>query len=469
MSLRAAMTLRWQLVLLIVAALTVAQIISLLLFADERSLAIRAALGFEAAGRAANVARLIEEAPPDLHASILRAANSPLVRFDLSEKALVQHSDHFHGGLVESRIRTLLDDSYSRDIRVELHQIEGQLMPLANLSREMTEMHMAMMQGELTAIEMNLSIAVSGGRWLNVGTRFERPPIQWPLESMLAFALSASVLLIVVIWFVMTRLTWPLRRLARAADRLGRGEDVPELPVAGPTEVRDLTVSFNRMQERLTRFVNDRTRMLAALGHDLRSPLTAMRVRAEMVDDDETRGSIVTSVKEMQGMVEATLTFARGLTGSEPPERVNLRDYLVGLCQTLPAEIGLQGPEDTELHLRPNAMRRALRNLIENALSYGQAARIDWQKAGGEVVLTLDDDGPGIPEDQLDKVFDPFVRLEESRSLETGGHGLGLSIAQTIIQSHGGDVTLSNRPEGGLRARVRLPSGHAAKTEGETP
>ena len=286
---------------------------------------------------------------------------------------------------------------------------------------------------------------------------------------MLAFALSASVLLIVVVWFVMARLTGPLRRLARAADRLGRGEDVPELPVAGPTEVRDLTVSFNRMQERLTRFVNDRTRMLAALGHDLRSPLTAMRVRAEMVDDDETRDSIITSVKEMQGMVEATLTFARGLTGSEPPERVNLRDYLGGLCQTLPAEVALQGPDDTELHLRPNAMRRALRNLIENALRYGQAARINWQKTGGEVVLTLDDDGPGIPEDQLDKVFDPFVRLEESRSLKTGGHGLGLSIARTIIQSHGGDVTLSNRPEGGLRARVRLPSGLAANTERETP
>ncbi|MCP4638212.1 MAG: HAMP domain-containing protein [Methyloversatilis sp.] len=463
------MTLRWQLVLLIVAALTVAQIISLLLFADERSLAIRAALGFEAAGRAANVARLIEEAPPDLHASVLRAANSPLVRFDLSQTALVQHSDHSDAGLVESRIRTLLDDSYSRDIRVELHQIEGQLMPLANLSREMTEMHMAMMRGELTAIEMNLSIAISGGRWLNVGTRFERPPIQWPLESMLAFVLSATVLLIVVIWFVMTRLTGPLRRLGRAADRLGRGEDVPELPVAGPTEVRDLTVSFNRMQERLTRFVNDRTRMLAALGHDLRSPLTAMRVRAEMVDDDETRDSIVASVEEMQRMVEATLTFARGLTGSEQFERVNLRDYLGALCQTLPAGVDLLGADDTELRLRPNAMRRALRNLIENALRYGHMARIDWQKTGEEVVLTVDDDGPGIPEDQLDKVFDPFVRLEESRSLETGGHGLGLSIARTIIQSHGGDVTLTNRPEGGLRARVRLPNGHAANTEGETP
>ncbi|MDE4193445.1 ATP-binding protein [Phaeobacter gallaeciensis] len=470
MSLRAAMTLRWQLVLLIVAALTVAQIISLLLFADERSLAIRAALGFEAAGRAANVARLIEEAPPDLHASILRAANSPLVRFDLSQTALVQHSDHSDGGLVESRIRTLLDDSYSRDIRVELHQIEGQLMPLANLSREMTEMHIAMMRGELTAIEMNLSIAISGGRWLNVGTRFERPPIQWSLESMLAFVLSATVLLIVLIWFVMTRLTGPLRRLALAADRLGRGEDVPELPVAGPTEVRDLTVSFNRMQERLTRFVNDRTRMLAALGHDLRSPLTAMRVRAEMVDDEETRDSIVASVEEMQGMVEATLTFARGLTGSEPPERVNLREYLgAALYQTRSAGVDLLGPDDTELRLRPNAMRRALRNLIENALRYGHTAQIDWQKTGGELVLTVDDDGPGIPEDQLDKVFDPFVRLEESRSLETGGHGLGLSIARTIIQSHGGDVTLTNRPEGGLRARVRLPNGHAANTEGETP
>jgi signal transduction histidine kinase len=465
MSRRLFLSLRVQLILVVVAALAMAQVVSLFLFADERSLAIRAALGFEAAGRAANVVRLIEEAPPDLHASILRAANSPLVRFDLAPAASVQHTDHSDGGIVEARIRTLLGDSYSRDIRVELHQVEGQLMPLPNLSREMTEMHMAMMQGELTAVEMNLSIALSGGRWLNVGTRFERPPIQWPLYSMMTFALSAGLLMLVVIWFVMTRLTGPLRRVSRAADSLGRGEDVAEIPLTGPTEVRDLARSFNRMQARLTRFVSERTRMLAALGHDLRTPLTNMRIRAEMVDDDETRDSIVASVEEMQGMVEATLTFARGLVGTEEPELVDLRHYLDDLCIAMPETVALLGPEGCELRLRPNAMRRALRNLVENALRYGDVARLDWHVASGELVLTVDDDGPGIPEDQLDKVFDPFFRLERSRSLETGGHGLGLSIARTIIQSHGGEVSLANRPEGGLRATVRLPLGTPANNE----
>ena len=156
---RAMSSLSGQLILLVVAALVVAQAISLFLFADERSLAIRAALGFEAAGRAANVARLIEEAPLDLQDSILRAANSPLIRFDLSDAPSVEHTSHSHGDLVEGRIRALMDDSYSRDIRVELHEIEGELRPLPNLSDEMTEMHLAMMRGELTAVEMNLSIA----------------------------------------------------------------------------------------------------------------------------------------------------------------------------------------------------------------------------------------------------------------------------------------------------------------------
>ena len=463
MILRRRMSLRVQLTLLVVAALVAALLLSLFLFADERSLAIRAALGFEAAGRAANVARLIEEAPPDLHASILRAANSPLVRFEMADIASVQHMDHSDGGLVEARIRTLLDDSYSRDIRVELHQIEGQLMPLPNLSPEMTDMHMAMMRGELTAVEMHLSIAIRGGQWLNVGTRFERPPIQWPLYSMLTFALSAAVLLVVVIWFVMARLTGPLRRLARAADSLGRGEDLAELPVAGPSEVRDLTRAFNRMQDRLTRFVGDRTRMLAALGHDLRSPLTALRVRAEMVDDEETRDSLVASVQEMQGMVDATLTFARGLTGSERPETIELHDFLSALRADIPGGFDLGAGPDTKARLRPNAIRRALRNLIENANRYGGGASVGWQCVGDTVVLTVDDNGPGIPEDEAEKVFDPFYRLEASRSLETGGHGLGLSIARTIIQAHGGDITLRNRETGGLRAIVTIP------LAGETP
>ncbi len=435
MSLGPLNTLRVQLVLLVVAALTGAQFISLWLFADERSLAVRAALGFEAAGRAANVARLIEEAPEDLRMSILRAANSPLVRFDLSQDPTVQHTDHSDNGLVEGRIRALLDDGYSRDIRVELHEIEGQILPLPHLSQEMAEMHMAMMRGELSAVEMNLSIAIAGGRWLNVGTRFERPPIQWPVYSMLTFALSAAVILIVIFLVPDDQIDGPLRRLVGAADRLGRGEVVPDLPMTGPIEVRELTSTFNRMQDRLTRFLADRTRLLAALGHDLRSPLTAMRVRAEMVDDDETRESLVASVEEMQSMVEATLTFARGLAGSEKPETKNIGEFLEALKADMVTPFLLDEGPSTEVRIRPNALRRALRNVIENAERYGGATRVSYQAQSDVFIIVIEDDGPGIPAQELERVFDPFFRLEQSRSLETGGHGLGLSIARTIIRA----------------------------------
>ena len=465
---RAMRSLSGQLILLVVAALVVAQAISLFLFADERTLAIRAALGFEAAGRAANVARLIEEAPPELQDSILRAANSPLIRFDLSDVPSVEHTGHSDGGIVEGRIRALLGDSYSRDIRVELHEVEGALRPLPNLSDEMTEMHLAMMRGELTAVEMNLSIAIKGARWLNVGTRFERPPIQWPFYSMLTFGISAGLLLVAIFWFVMTRLTRPLRHLSKAADHLGRGEDVGELAVTGPTEVKDLTVAFNRMQRRLTRFVSDRTRMLAALGHDLRSPLTAMRVRAELVDEEETRDSLIASVEEMQSMVEATLTFARGLTGSEGAEVVDLRNFLDSLCSDMAAHCTFAPSDDVAVRLRPNAFRRALRNLLENAVRYGGAAKVSWATHGSNLVLNIDDNGPGIPVDQLEKVFDPFYRLEQSRSLETGGYGLGLSIARTIVQSHGGDIQLVNQNSAGLRAVVTIPLDESELIEGET-
>lgn len=450
-------SLRIQLVLLIIIALGIAQFVSLWLFADERSLAIRAALGFEAAGRAANVARLIEEAPADLRPSIIRAANSPLVRFDLGTKPLVQHSDHSDGGLVETRVRALLNDSYSRDIRVELHQIQGAILPLPNLSHEMTEMHLAMMRGELSAIEMNLSISIAGGQWLNVSTRFERPPIQWPLYSMLTFGLTAMALLVAVSWFVMTGLLGPLRRLARASERLGRGEDIDALPERGPQEVRELTAGFNRMQDRLTRFVADRTRVLAALGHDLRSPLTAMRVHSEMVEEDETRESLVATVEEMQSMVEATLTFAKGLSGNEPMRDVDLQSFLEALRGDMVVPFVLSDGPEVTVRLRPNAIRRALRNVIENAVRYGGSATLGWISADGEIEISVTDRGPGIPTAELERVFDPFFRLEESRSLETGGHGLGLSIARSILRAQGGEISLANHPDGGLIATIRLP------------
>ena len=454
---RAIDSLRVQLVLLIIAALAIAQTISLWLFFDERGLAVRAALGFEAAGRAANVALLLEEAPDDLHQAILRAANSPLVRFELSDTPIVEDGSHTNGRAVEARVRSLLGGAKDRSIRVELHEVERGVSPMPNLMPNMAEMHRAMMGGELSAIEMQLSIALADGQWLNVGNRFEPPPLQWPWISILSFGITAAIILVAACWFLLTRLTGPLLRISRAADSLGRGEATNALPLIGPSEVRGLTRAFNRMQARLTRFVEDRTRLLAALGHDLRSPLTAMRVRAEMVEEAETRDSLVASVEEMQEMVDATLAFARGMASAEAYETVELGAYLQQLRANMLDSFALGASDRTHVRLRPQSMRRALRNLIENAQRYGGAAEVTFRADGEHVQIDVTDDGPGIPEASLQQVFEPFFRLEQSRSRETGGTGLGLSIARTIIRAHGGDVSLSNRDGGGLIATITLP------------
>lgn len=451
------MSLRGQLILLLLGVLLAAQAVALLFFVDERSLAVRAALGFEATGRAASVTRLLEEAPSELHAAILRAANSPLVRFEMADAPAIQRHSDVESGPVEDRIRALLDDPFTREIRVDVHEIQGTLMPLPHLSDTMAPMHSAMIGSDMSALEMSVSVALTGGQWLNVQTRFERPPLQWAWGSTLASLLTAAGLLAAGFWFLMVRITGPLRDLAVASERLGRGEDMQPIAPTGPTEVRDLTAAFGIMQERLTRFVEDRTRMLAAIGHDLRSPLTALRVHTEMVDDDETRDHLVASIEEMQGMLDATLSYARGVSASEPSERVEIGRVLTDMNQAMPTQFALAPGPDLTISVRPFAFRRALRNLIENAQRYGGGARVAVEELDGTAVIEITDQGPGIPEDQLEEVFAPFQRLDSSRSLNTGGHGLGLSIARSILRAHGGDVTLANAPGGGLAARVILP------------
>ncbi|SFN98846.1 hypothetical protein SAMN04487859_112139 [Roseovarius lutimaris] len=450
-------SLRVQLLLLIVGSLVTAQAISLWLFVDERSLAVRAAIGAEAAGRAANVALLLEQAPEDLHASILRAADSPLARFHVDPLPTVDHLDHEAGGAVEARIRSLLGTGDKRVIRVELHRVEGALTPMTNMPSQMTGMHQRMMHDKIMGLELTLSIALESGAWLNVDTRFQRPPLQWPVFSSISFGLTAALLIGVACWYLLARLTWPLRRLAQAAESLGRGEESKPIPASGPSEVRDLTETFNLMQERLVRTVADKTRIMAALGHDLRSPLTALRVRAEMVDDEESRDAMITSIEEMQDMVERTLAFARGMAISEPPETVELGEFLTQLRRDMLDEFQLETDAPLKIRLRPQSMRRALRNIIENAVRYGGGAEVSFAQEYDRVLIEVRDHGPGIPDAQLEEVFEPFFRIETSRSRETGGTGLGLSIARTILRSHGGDITLQNHPDGGLVVQLDLP------------
>jgi signal transduction histidine kinase len=224
--------------------------------------------------------------------------------------------------------------------------------------------------------------------------------------------------------------------------------------------VRKAAVAFNVMQGRIRRFVEDRTQMLAAISHDLRTPITRLRLRAEFVDDDEQRAKMLADLEEMEGMIAATLAFARDDAAREPRVRVDVASLVQGLVEDMAAAGGAAsytGPDTLVAEARPSALKRAVANLVDNGAKYGGAVRAYLSESPDEVVVTLDDDGPGIPEADHERVFAPFVRLETSRSRDTGGTGLGLAVARAAARAHGGDIRLANRPEGGLRVTLTLP------------
>ncbi len=228
----------------------------------------------------------------------------------------------------------------------------------------------------------------------------------------------------------------------------------------GPTEIREAADAFNQMQRRIRRFVEDRTRMLAAVSHDLRTMLTRFRLRAEYIDDDEQRAKALADLAEMQAMLDATLSFARDDASAEPRTSVDLSSLLQTLCDDLAdagQPVAYDGPHRVTLACRPAALGRALANLIDNAVKYGGEAEVGMSDGADEVVIRIADRGPGIADSDREKVFAPFFRIEESRSRETGGTGLGLALARNIVRGHGGDITLEDREGGGLVAHVALP------------
>jgi signal transduction histidine kinase len=251
----------------------------------------------------------------------------------------------------------------------------------------------------------------------------------------------------------------PLRQLTKAAETLGRGEAVRPLDVCGPDDIRRTAQAFNLMQERLHRFVADRTSMLAAIGHDLRTPLTTLRLRAELVEDADLQERMLGTIDEMQAMTEATLSLARQENTLEQTRTIDLTALVESVCEDL-VELGqpvaFEAGERIDYRCRPEGLRRTIRNLVENAVRYAGAAEVRLVATKGSVEIVVEDDGPGIPLDQVEQVFVPFFRLEGSRSRDTGGIGLGLSIARAIARQHGGDIALSQRTPG-LRASVILP------------
>lgn len=270
---------------------------------------------------------------------------------------------------------------------------------------------------------------------------------------------GTSLLLLGIATVFMRNQVRSVRKLAAAADSFGKGQDVPNFKPEGASEVRQAATAFNLMRDRLKRQIQQRTEMLAGVSHDLRTPLTRMKLQLAMMGEADGRAELEEDVADMERMVEGYLAFARG-EGSEKPVPTDvgaLLEDVVGRFRRQGSEIDLHVEGRVTLTLRPHALSRALSNLIGNALRYGGHV---WVRAGSRpdaVEILVDDDGPGIPPEKREQVFKAFQRLESSRNVATGGVGLGLTIARDIARGHGGDVLLEDSPLGGLRARVRLP------------
>jgi protein-histidine pros-kinase len=286
------------------------------------------------------------------------------------------------------------------------------------------------------------------------GHTIRRPPLNfWIGIASQLFALSVAA------WFGARMLARPMQRLAHAASGLGASLDQPAIAESGSSEERQAARNFNRMQRRIRKGVEERGRFLAAVSHDLRTPLTRMKLRVERLQDQAAREKLGDDIAEMAAMLNATLEYLRDEASAEGWQLLDITALLQSMAedaQELGRDVTLAGsaqPIDT----RPLALRRCLSNLLQNALRYGQCARILLKDSAEQLQIEIRDAGPGIPQEQMEQVFEPFVRLENSRNRATGGVGLGLAIAREASNQCGAALTLENAAQGGLIARLALP------------
>jgi signal transduction histidine kinase len=274
---------------------------------------------------------------------------------------------------------------------------------------------------------------------------------------------SLTVLLAAVLVLTLIAVRWvtrPLKTLAQAAEDLGRDINRPRLDESGPLEVSRAAHAFNTMQERLAGFIRERTRIFAAMSHDLKTPITRLRLRVELLDDPELRAKFARDLEEMEALVMTTLDFMRGLDNGAAAQPIDVGALLESLQQDareVGGEVRIEGAALAPFHGNPQALKRCVGNLIDNAVKYGKSAILVVEDSAEQLCIRVRDQGPGIPPAELDQVFEPFHRLEASRSRETGGTGLGLSIARDIARAHGGDIVLRNLAKGGLEATLTLP------------
>ena len=448
-------SLRGQTLLVMLVGLLVSHGIAIALYSDDRGDALTLIEAEDMAERIAGMVMLIAQLPREQHEGVARASSTSAFRVTVGELPAEAGPAEAGDGLAAQL------DPYLRDLIAGLAPgwsvvaVRSAPATGAPTSPEGTSAVPSTRFHHL----LSASIRSDDGQTLSFVTSIPGRRLPWPAPVGHYILVLTALVLAVSVWSV-GRVTRPLQVLARAAEGLGR--DIAETPLAeqGPVEVVTAVRALNAMQERLRRLIDNRTRMLAAISHDLRTPVTRLRLRAEFLGKAEEREKFLETLDEMDAMIAAFLAFAREGGDLEPLRTVDMAALVESLCGDL-AEAGLpvevEVPDKSLLRCRRWEIGRAVANLIDNAVKYGGGARVSLTDRADAVEVFVDDDGPGIPADRLDGMCMPFVRGDESRSPLRSGFGLGLSIAKAIVEAHGGELSLANRPQGGLRARMVVP------------
>jgi signal transduction histidine kinase len=465
-----------RLVAVLLGGLVIAQLASLAVYWQDRDEFVQRAMGMRSVQRVVDITRLLDGMTLAERARVIGVINSPALRVSLELPAFAPARE-------EDTERARMASAYATALTRQLgpqYQVAVQVSDTPTIRGPGAGFGM-MGQGMgpgagrgpgaggpypgmgpgLGGLGTSFVVQakLGDGSIVTFDTRQPSDTTSWPYR----LVLSLGILSIAVIALTLLAARWvtrPLKTLAAAAARLGEDIDQPPLDESGPLEVSRAAHAFNQMQQRLAKFIHDRTRIFSAMSHDLKTPITRLRLRAELLDDPALREKFEQDLVEMEQMVKATLDFMRGLEQTEPVQPLDV----MALLQTLQEQSGeihgdvrIEGKAAAPYPARLQALKRCLGNLVDNALQYGGSATIVVDDEPRELRIRVRDRGPGIPEAQLELAFDPFYRLEASRSRSTGGTGLGLTIARSIARAHGGEVTLRNMPEGGLEATVRLP------------
>ena len=431
--------------LILLAGLLAAQSLSLWLHWGERATVVTEARGLHMADRIAEAIRALEaDQSPGHRNAIARLQSDDLRIAPIGENQVSPHSPR---GQIHSTIAARLGSE--REIRSQGGMGGGMG----------TGFGAGMGRTQQDSGQRSFDVRLKNGQWVRIEASLKPSAPALPNDFYVHLLVSLGIIVLVVM-LVVRQATKPLQQLAQAADNLGQDLDAPSLPETGSAELRTAAQAFNRMRDKIKRLIDERSRALAAVSHDLRTPLTRLRLRSELIDDERLREQMSADLDAMAQMIDATLDYLRGLRDSEPVRPIDIDALLESLAEdsaALGRPISIEGKAWSSYPGRLSALRRGIQNLIDNAFKYGTAPRLRIEDSPDVLRVIVEDDGPGIPPEALTRVTEPYYRPDAARASSTGGVGLGLSIVKDVALLHGGELRIANRPQAGVQAILELP------------